>query len=703
VLAIVAGAAVLVVPALTPATSAATRADGEIVLVVLRGAGTAGYLGPLPRPEYRDVLLATQDDVLEGVDAEPVYRWTTALNGFAASLTPEEVELVEADPAVTEVERNAVLPLSATRATSLGAGPVGPGSRGPGRGGAGQVVGVVDTGIWTDSPVFAPVPGLGRDPQDFRGGCDPEDAGLCTDKVVGAQWFVAGFGADDRRSTSALSALDDHGHGTQVASVAAGNAAVSVDVPGQPEGRFSGTAPRARIAAYKACWTAPDPDDDGCATADLVSAVDRAVHDRVDVLLLAVAGNEPGSALESALLGAAEAGVVVVGAAGNDGRASYAAHASPWVTTVGATTGPVRTGRLVLPGGPTVTGAMAATRGRHDVRLVAGADAVAEGATPAEARQCREGALDAARVRGAVVLCERGGTARVEKSAAVRRADGVGMVLVNRRPGAVVADLHVVPTLHLRQDDGAAVRSWLRRHPHGRVDLLPDRSTSMGAGRPARVPAWSEPGDPSGAVLKPDLVATGTGVLAATPPSVRGLRWDLVGGTSVASARVAGLAASLLARHDWSAAEVRSALATTAAPVAASSLRAGSGRAGLARADAPGLGFPVERGAYRAWSADFLREANTPSVLLSGSSDRAVRTVENLGPRRATWSARVVGLDSHRAVVRPATFTLRPGQRVQVRLRVVHPEAEVHPLDDGYVVWRGTDGSVVRVPVALVR
>ena len=25
---------------------------------------------------------------------------------------------------------------------------------------------------------------------------------------------------------------------------------------------------------YKACWTAPDPADDGCATADLVTAID---------------------------------------------------------------------------------------------------------------------------------------------------------------------------------------------------------------------------------------------------------------------------------------------------------------------------------------------------------------------------------------------------------------------------------------------
>ena len=42
--------------------------------------------------------------------------------GFSIdSLTPEQVEQVEGDPAVTGVERNVVLPLSATGATSLGA------------------------------------------------------------------------------------------------------------------------------------------------------------------------------------------------------------------------------------------------------------------------------------------------------------------------------------------------------------------------------------------------------------------------------------------------------------------------------------------------------------------------------------------------------------------------------------------------------
>ncbi len=184
---------------------------------------------------------------------------------------------------------------------------------------------------------------------------------MCDRKIVGAHWYVDGFGADRVRSSASLSPLDDSGHGTLVASVAAGNSGVTVQVPGQRAGRYSGAAPQARLAVYKACWTAPDPRDDGCSTADLVTAIDRAVADRVDVLNLSVDGGREVDTVERALLGAAEADIVVVGASGNAGAAGYAAHASPWVTSVGGTTGVTRRGAVVAPG-LRLTGAMAARR-----------------------------------------------------------------------------------------------------------------------------------------------------------------------------------------------------------------------------------------------------------------------------------------------------------------------------------------------------
>ncbi len=61
-------------------------------------------------------------------------------------------------------------------------------------------------------------------------------ASTCNRKVVAAGWWVAGFGEDRIRSLRDLSPLDAVGHGTQVASVAAGNAGVCVRMNG-PHGR----------------------------------------------------------------------------------------------------------------------------------------------------------------------------------------------------------------------------------------------------------------------------------------------------------------------------------------------------------------------------------------------------------------------------------------------------------------------------------
>ncbi|HEX8780690.1 MAG TPA: S8 family serine peptidase, partial [Nocardioides sp.] len=269
-----------------PGTAADPAPAPGLHLVTLPGPGTSGS------DDSRAELLAEQDAVLADIGGpDPVYRWSTALNGFAVSLHREQVALLEADPRVARVEPNDVR-RAATASSSAGA----TNGRPPSRGGAGVVVGVVGTGIAPELPVFADVPDLGRAPHDFRGGCEPAEgwsASSCGRKLVGAAWFVEGFGASRVGSSEELSPRDEAGSGTQLAALAAGNAGVTMRLPqDDPESgnAFGGAAPQARIAAYKACWTAPDPADDGCATADLVTAVDRAAADRVDVLTLGVDG-----------------------------------------------------------------------------------------------------------------------------------------------------------------------------------------------------------------------------------------------------------------------------------------------------------------------------------------------------------------------------------------------------------------------------
>ena len=670
--------------AVGPAQPAGAEDGDDLYLVTLEGPGADGLLGSL-------ALSAEQDRVLATVGApEPVYRWTTALNGVAVRLTPGEAADLRSNDDVALVERDEVRPL-AGRSSRTG---LVPGLPARDRGGAGVVVGVVDTGIAPESPVFSTVTGLGRAPQGFHGACEAGDGwttDTCTRKVVGARWFVAGFGADHVRSSETLSARDEDGHGTQVASIAAGDSGVSARVGRQRLGTYAGVAPQARLAVYKACWTAPDPHDDGCSTADLVSAIDAATEDGVDVLNLSVGGPAGFDTVERALLGAAEHDVVVVGAAGNQpGR--VAAHGSPWVTTVGATTGPVREGRVVLADGTSYTGAMASAD-RVSGRLVVGAHAAAAGSSRRAARVCTPGSLDASAVAGRVVLCERGVIGRVDKSAAVAQADGAGMVLANRGPGSEVADFHSVPTVHV---DAAAGRA-LRRYD-GRVRLVP-----LGAERtPPHVARWSSPGDPAGPVLKPDVVATGSGVLGAVPGESS---WDLAAGTSVAAAVTSGAAALLVARHpDWSAATVRSALTTTARTVPGDgALRAGAGRVLADPALRPGLAYDVAPGDYRAWlTGGLVGDLNTPSVLLSGSADTAVRTVTNVTGRRLYFSSHVRGFARHEVRVTPAAVRLGPGESATFTVTVGRTSVP-QPDDDGWITWRGATGTVTRIPVLISR
>ena len=173
--------------------ASADKPDPALHVVTFSGTGTAGYSGPLDLSRYRAALTREQNEALARVDVPaPTYRWTAALSGVAVSLTPEQAETLRGLPQVTQVEESTVRPLAARPRAASGA--VVPG----GRGGRGVVVGVVDTGVWPESPLFAAAPGTGRGTSGFRGTCAPGegwDDDTCSTKLVGARWFVHGFGA----------------------------------------------------------------------------------------------------------------------------------------------------------------------------------------------------------------------------------------------------------------------------------------------------------------------------------------------------------------------------------------------------------------------------------------------------------------------------------------------------------------------------
>ena len=713
------------------ATDPTRTTEPGIYLVTLTGRPVAAHPStrPLPgrrfdrtRPAVEDLadrLRLRQDRVLARAgDPGVLYRYTTALNGFAARLDEAQVKRLRSDPQVALVERSTVHRPASDAAGFLGLpGAGGAWSRagGPARAGKGVVIGVVDSGVWPENPSFAGLPqnrpGTSRGLPGFHGACAPGEqwrADDCNDKVVSARWFVTGFGRDRLASTEFASARDATGHGSHDASTAAGERKVDVRIDAQSFGTDSGMAPGARLAVYKACWTAPDPSDDGCTTADTVAAVDRAVGDGVDVLSFSVAGStDPGDTLSRAFLSAASAGVFVATAAGNSGSAGVG-NAAPWVTTVGASTHRLHQGAVRLGDGRAFVGAMVSDRAIRRTGIVLARDAAADGSVPEAAARCESGSLDAAAVAEKIVICERGVTARVDKSSVVSRSGGVAMVLVSTVADGVEADVHAVPTVHLDVDDGATLTSYVRSAGADATASL-DPTASEDVPLPMVAPFSARGPLPGGDLLKPDLTAPGVAVVGAvSPPSSSGRLWDLRSGTSVSAPHVAGLAAFLRSVHPtWSPARIKSAMMTTADDLegAAGPFAAGAGQVDPEGFLDPGLVLDAGPSGWRRFLAGELRaqDLNLPSVAVGGLVGRTTvtRRLTHVGRTAETYTASVTGLDGVDAVVRPRVITLRPGQTRTVRIRLIAtPSAPVHDYARGRITWTGRTHQA-RIPVVV--
>ncbi len=140
----------------------------------------------------------------------------------------------------------------------------------------------------------------------------------------------------------------------------------------------------------------------------------------------------------------------VAASAGNSGPTSgTVAHPSPWLTTVAAGThNRDGAGSVTLGNGATYNGASLAaaavtgTVHRLEAAGLPGADPTAVRLCFAAVDNGGTAVLDPAKVAGKIVLCDRGVTARVNKSLAVMEAGGVGMVLTNTSPNSLNADFH---------------------------------------------------------------------------------------------------------------------------------------------------------------------------------------------------------------------------------------------------------------------
>src|SRR5690625_1766804 len=447
---------------------------------------------------YTSYLEDRQSEIAADVGVKPTYAYTVGLNGFSAELTADQATKLAASEDVLAVVADDPVEVDTTNSPEFlgleGEDGVWADTGGVDSAGEGVVVGVIDTGIWPESPSFA-ADDLSSEPSNevgqpyltsdtetamvkangetFTGECEPGQdftAEDCNEKVISARYFPSGFLAnvpeEDWDEHERISTRDSDGHGTHTAGTAAGNHGVPMASNGREFGEGSGMAPAAKIAAYKVCWVDTDPNTGGCYPSDIVAAIDQAIVDNVDVLNFSISGTRTDvvDPTELAFLSAASANIFVSASAGNSGPGeSTVAHNSPWLTTVAASTHVNYEGTVELGNGDQYRGAMIAEEGlTEQTPLVYSGDIPADGADPAEAALCAADTLDDAQADGKVVICDRGAYARVDKSAEVDRAGGIGTILANVNPGeSLDADFHSTPTVHVDADDGDVIRDYV--------------------------------------------------------------------------------------------------------------------------------------------------------------------------------------------------------------------------------------------------
>ncbi|XP_042062800.1 subtilisin-like protease SBT1.7 isoform X2 [Salvia splendens] len=672
-------------------------------------------------------------------EAEMLYAYTNVVHGFSTRLTPAEARSMEARPGILSVLPESIYELHTTRSPSF-LGLDQNAAMFPESDSASDViVGVLDTGVWPESPSFDDT-GFSAVPSSWRGECEIGTnftKSNCNRKLIGARYFARGYEAtlgpiDETKESR--SPRDDDGHGTHTSTTAAGSVVSGASLFGYAAGTARGMAPRARIAAYKVCWIG------GCFSSDILAALDKAIDDNVNVLSLSLGGGMSDFFRDSVAIGAfaaMEKGILVSCSAGNAGPTSYSlSNVAPWITTVGAGTLDRDFPAFVsLGNGKNFSG----------VSLFKG------GALPAKLLPF----VYAGKVRGKIVLCDRGVNPRVQKGSVVKEAGGLGMVLANTAANGdeLVADAHLLPATTVGETTAKQIKDYLFSDSNPTATVLFE-GTKVGIEPSPVVAAFSSRGPNSitPQILKPDLIAPGVNILAGWSGAVgptglaedaRRVGFNIISGTSMSCPHVSGLAALLKAAHpDWSPAAIRSALMTTAYTAykngkviqdvstgkPSTAFDHGAGHVDPVSALNPGLVYDLETEDYLnflcalnytasqinslarrnfscvAGKSYSVNDLNYPSFAVStearGGVVKHTRTLTNVGPP-GTYKVSVASDDSVKIAVEPQSLTF--GQSNEKKSYSVTFTAGAMPANAngfGRIEW--SDGKrVVGSPVAV--
>jgi minor extracellular serine protease Vpr len=464
--------------------------------------------------------------------------------------------------------------------------------------GAGIKIAVIDTGIDQTHPAF-------QDsslsvPAGFPK-CTAGDCVFTNNKVIVARSYVRSLAAGSDSSNPAAdsrpddySARDRSGHGTAVASCAAGVTNTSAVT-------FTGMAPKAWLGNYK-IYGSPEVNDFSSDDV-IIMAFEDAMHDGMDIVSLSTGGPAFSGALDSgaacgnpagvpcdplaqAAENAAKAGMTVVVAAGNSGgdgnitptfnTISSPADA-PSAIAVGATTnGHFFIETVKVPGSGVPSNL-------QQIGAQFGDGFTPAGPVTAPLRDVTRfgdsgfacGALPAGSMNGAFALIKRGNCNFIDKLTNAQQAGALGVIFYMATsaspipPGGLAGT--TIPAVMVANSDGVALKSFVDTNVNHAASIDP---TPFEVSSPDfdLLTFFSSLGPATGdGGLKPELVAVGTDMYMAAQsfdplgdvysPSGYGV----ANGTSFATPLVSGAAALVKQSHpNYTSAQIKSALVNSA-------------------------------------------------------------------------------------------------------------------------------------------
>lgn len=464
--------------------------------------------------------------------------------------------------------------------------------------GAGIKIGILDSGIDQTHPAFQD-PSLPRPPGYPL--CSGGDCDYTNNKVIVARSYVRQLAAGTSAANPAAdsrpddySARDRDGHGTAVASCAAG-------VTNTGALTITGMAPKAYLGNYK-IYGSPEVND---FTSDdvIIQALEDALNDGMDIVSFssggpafngpldsgAACGNNPGVPCDlaaQAFENAARAGLVIVAAVGNEGGDGYfyptfnsisSPADAPSVIAVGATTNShvfVASVGLSGAGVPSSLQSIPAQPGAGFMPIGAVA-AVLVNVTQLGNDGLACTALPGGSLNGAFALIERGTCTFATKLANAQAAGAAGVVFYMADQSAPISpgglSGSTIPAVMIANSDGLALRSFIDANA-GQTAVMNAAGIEQNAAAFNQLAGFSSFGPSAGdAAIKPDLVAVGTSVyMAAQSYDPLGALYSSNGyavadGTSFATPLTSGAAALVKQAHpDFTAAQVKSALVNTA-------------------------------------------------------------------------------------------------------------------------------------------